>query len=66
MQQQLANDPDMQGLNPWAMVLRTFMPWVNAGAAPDYAQEDQHAAAASSSTADATQTQAPESEDALD
>ena len=65
MQQQLANDPAMQGLNPWAMVLRTFMPWVNAGAAPDYAQED-HVAAASSSTADNTQTQVHESEDELD
>ena len=56
----------MQGLNPWAMVLRTFMPWVNAGAAPDYSQDDatQTEAAASSSANDAQQ--ANESEDDLD
>lgn len=68
MRQQLANNPELQGLNPWAMVLRTFMPWVNAGAAPDYTQEDapQTAAATTTEHADVTQPHATESEDELD
>lgn len=67
MRQQLANDPEMQGLNPWAMVLRTFMPWVNAGAAPDYTQEDTpEGAAASTAANDANPPHANESEDELD
>lgn len=62
MQQRMANAAEAEGLNPWAQVLRTFLPWVNAGAAPDYTQDtqdqdtqdsDPHDEAAASDTQDA-------------
>ena len=31
---------DLEAGNPWAMLLRTFLPWVNAGRVPNYDQED--------------------------
>ena len=31
---------EMQGDNPWAMLLRTVLPWVNVGQAPDYSQQE--------------------------
>ena len=30
----------IEGANPWAMLLRTFLPWVNAGQVPDYQQQE--------------------------
>lgn len=36
-----ANEPeDVEAANPWAMLLRTFLPWVNAGQVPDYDQQE--------------------------
>lgn len=36
-----ANEPeDVEAANPWAMLLRTFLPWINAGQVPDYDQQD--------------------------
>ncbi|KAL3162159.1 hypothetical protein ABBQ32_009867 [Trebouxia sp. C0010 RCD-2024] len=36
-----ANEPEnLEAANPWAMLLRTLMPWINAGQAPDYDQQD--------------------------
>ena len=34
---------DLEAANPWAMLLRTLMPWINAGQAPDYDQQDDGA-----------------------
>ncbi|KAL3147449.1 hypothetical protein ABBQ38_014508 [Trebouxia sp. C0009 RCD-2024] len=31
---------DLDAANPWAMLLRTLLPWINAGQAPDYDQQD--------------------------
>ena len=31
---------EMQADNPWAMLLRTILPWVNVGQAPDYSQQE--------------------------
>lgn len=31
----------MEAANPWAMLLRTFLPWVNAGQIPDYNHQDE-------------------------
>lgn len=37
-----ANEPEnLQAANPWAMLLRTFLPWINAGQAPDYNQQQE-------------------------
>ena len=36
---------EMEAANPWAMLLRTFLPWVNAGRVPDYGHEDEEEAA---------------------
>ena len=36
------NEPeDLQAANPWAMLLRTFLPWINAGQVPDYDQQQE-------------------------
>lgn len=34
---------DLEAVNPWAMLLRTFLPWINAGQVPDYQQQDEEA-----------------------
>ena len=31
---------DLQADNPWAMLLQTFLPWVNIGQVPDYSQQE--------------------------
>ena len=37
-----ANEPeDIVAANPWAMLLRTFLPWINAGQVPDYDQQQE-------------------------
>lgn len=30
---------NLEAANPWAMLIRTFLPWVNAGQMPDYDEE---------------------------
>lgn len=30
---------DVEAANPWAMLLRTILPWINAGQVPDYDQQ---------------------------
>lgn len=37
-----ANEPEgLEAANPWAMLLRTFLPWINAGQVPDYDQQQE-------------------------
>ena len=31
---------EMEAANPWAMLLRTFLPWVHAGQVPDYSNQE--------------------------
>ena len=35
---------DLEAANPWAMLLRTFLPWINAGQVPDYDQQQDEEA----------------------
>ncbi len=32
----IVSEEDLQGTNPLAMLLRSMLPWINAGQAPDY------------------------------
>lgn len=39
-----ADEPeDLEAANPWAMLLRTILPWINAGQVPDYDQQEDEA-----------------------
>ena len=39
-----AGEPeDLEAANPWAMLLRTLLPWINAGQVPDYDQQEDEA-----------------------
>ena len=37
------DDVEIEAANPWAMLLRTFLPWVNAGQVPNYDQHEDDA-----------------------
>ncbi|DBA78426.1 hypothetical protein WJX79_008278 [Trebouxia sp. C0005] len=46
---------EIEAANPWAMLLRTFLPWVNAGQVPDYINPEEEEEAEHYQEADGTE-----------
>jgi hypothetical protein len=40
-QQQRVSEAELQGANPLMMLLRSLLPWVDAGQAPEYGADDE-------------------------
>lgn len=58
---------EIEAANPWAMLLRTFLPWVNAGQVPDYINQEEDEEGAHDQEADGTEHDIiPPEEDDLD
>lgn len=46
---------EIEAANPWGMLLRTFLPWVNAGQVPDYVNQQEEEEAVHDQEAEGTE-----------